>query len=426
MTWREDKLNASIDGIEFFYRTWNTKPGRITALHKFYGGGHWVEDIGLAPYELNADIWLAGDDYNRVREQLRELFDTAGPYELIDPLRGAVMVRLLAPPQLTETVKALGSVKIGSLQLVEAGDSAPLIFAATPGKPVELAAIVFPVLAENTTFSIQGIEPGAPAGTGTFGNNGILQSIQAGLNKAASALKKINGKIDGQLGKITSTASAIDRFVDEINTLLNSPQALMSALNALVLAATGFIKLFQKDVNADVAEPAFPVIDTATSVVNDLLAFESIPPEMPNIPDGPQRAILNDAHAQIGFHVKAAGVAAASDMVTGLPFESAAQVVAMNAQIVAGFDVVMGEPTLHPETYEAFAALKSATVLFMLDRQAQLPQLETVVLARTQPALVLAWHLHGDPTRAVDLVRRNRVPHPGFLPAKVPLEVLDA
>jgi prophage DNA circulation protein len=48
----------------------------------------------------------------------------------------------------------------------------------------------------------------------------------------------------------------------------------------------------------------------------------------------------------------------------------------------------------------------------------------------TQPALVLAQRLYGDPAsveaRAAEIVARNKVRHPGFVPGGVALQVLSA
>jgi len=41
------------------------------------------------------------------------------------------------------------------------------------------------------------------------------------------------------------------------------------------------------------------------------------------------------------------------------------------------------------------------------------------------PAIVLAYRLYGDAERADEIVARNRVRHPGFVPGGQPLEVLS-
>jgi prophage DNA circulation protein len=44
----------------------------------------------------------------------------------------------------------------------------------------------------------------------------------------------------------------------------------------------------------------------------------------------------------------------------------------------------------------------------------------------TTPALLIAWQVHGDPTRDLELVARNEILDPNFAPGGEPLEVLSA
>jgi prophage DNA circulation protein len=53
-----------------------------------------------------------------------------------------------------------------------------------------------------------------------------------------------------------------------------------------------------------------------------------------------------------------------------------------------------------------------------------LPSVTQVVPQQTLPALVQAYQLYGDSTRDTDLVNRNLLQHPGFIPAGEPLEVV--
>ena len=88
-----------------------------------------------------------------------------------------------------------------------------------------------------------------------------------------------------------------------------------------------------------------------------------------------------------------------------------------------GFEKVLGAEGLSQITYEAVAALKAATVEHLIAQQAQLPQVVIVTPTTVMPAIVLAFELLGDSERGRELALRNRVRHPGFVPAE-PLEVV--
>lgn len=76
-------------------------------------------------------------------------------------------------------------------------------------------------------------------------------------------------------------------------------------------------------------------------------------------------------------------------------------------------------------TGAAYAALylasedMSGRAVDLLSRQiADIAPIVTVTVPRALPSLWHAWRLYGDPTRADDLVRRNRVAHPSFMPER--------
>jgi prophage DNA circulation protein len=74
-----------------------------------------------------------------------------------------------------------------------------------------------------------------------------------------------------------------------------------------------------------------------------------------------------------------------------------------------------------------YAALQQVRVDLIADlgaRGAGLPSVIRVVPQQTLPALVQAYRLYGDSRRDADLVKRNKIENPGFVPALEPLEVV--
>lgn len=68
------------------------------------------------------------------------------------------------------------------------------------------------------------------------------------------------------------------------------------------------------------------------------------------------------------------------------------------------------------EVAEALTRMRDSCVEYLSRQIATLAPIVTVSAQRPLPALWWAWRLYGDPTRADDLVSRNSVPHPGFMP----------
>jgi hypothetical protein len=70
-------------------------------------------------------------------------------------------------------------------------------------------------------------------------------------------------------------------------------------------------------------------------------------------------------------------------------------------------------------SYNALKALRAAVQADLGARGANLAQVVTRTFGAQQPALVLAYRLYQDATRADDLIARNDPPHPGFMPVSV-------
>jgi prophage DNA circulation protein len=66
--------------------------------------------------------------------------------------------------------------------------------------------------------------------------------------------------------------------------------------------------------------------------------------------------------------------------------------------------------------YGSILDMQGSVVQYLTQLIANLAPVVTVTAAQSMPSLWWAWRLYGDPTRAVDLVLRNSVLHPSFMP----------
>src|SRR5262249_54442693 len=68
--------------------------------------------------------------------------------------------------------------------------------------------------------------------------------------------------------------------------------------------------------------------------------------------------------------------------------------------------------------YVAIQNLRGSVVTYLTQLIADLAPVVTVTANQSMPALWWAWRLYHDPTRTVDLVQRNEVRHPSFMPTE--------
>ncbi|MEG3348417.1 hypothetical protein [Novacetimonas sp. GS1] len=90
----------------------------------------------------------------------------------------------------------------------------------------------------------------------------------------------------------------------------------------------------------------------------------------------------------------------------------------IRAQVVQAFDVeiLAAADAYQDATYQALRSLRTAVVIDITTRGAQLAALITVTTPAPDSALSLAYRLYGDATRADDLISRADPVHPAFMP----------
>ncbi|MBX9755076.1 MAG: hypothetical protein K2X80_10005, partial [Pseudomonadaceae bacterium] len=106
----------------------------------------------------------------------------------------------------------------------------------------------------------------------------------------------------------------------------------------------------------------------------------------------------------------------------GLSYDNREQAVQVRDQLLVELDRQQLQAT--PARYSALAKLTTALVTDLNRQSTSLAPLAKYQPQITQPALLIAHRLYGDARRADEIVARNRISHPGFVPGGQVLEVL--
>jgi prophage DNA circulation protein len=411
MTWRDDLLPAQLNGLTFLYSEVSGKGGRRNVLFEYPGrDAPFIEDLGRRAKQYSVAAFLVGPNYHVDRDRLIDILDSGDALDFQHPYHGSMPVKLLGEYSYQETDQQGGMVSF-TFTLVEAGLVFPLIRVASPAQVARLAAIAADVVAKKTKFSL----------LGAIG--AVVSAITNGIGKANSALRKANGKIATGLGLIDNITGAIQDFDKQLTTLLNSPQALMNKLLALKSAVMNLVKDFiPPTVDVDVVTFTPSVADIALEAVLVMNAVEQVAEAIPTPTE--QFSLEEAALAAVDLVDKAGTAIYAAESLAAVEMESAAQALEVQTALVANFDGILATPDLDPEILEAMAALKAATVEHFSQLQQQLPNLTTYKPMQTMPSLVVAYELYADAEREAEIVLRNGIRHPGFLPGGVTLEVL--
>lgn len=410
MAWRDLLLDAALDGVPFLYEEVTNEFGRRGEVHEFPGRDEpFAEDLGRAARRYAARAFILGENYTDGRDALRDVLEAGGNHVFTHPYQGDKIVKLIGTARLTESDKEGGMARF-DFTLVEAGVSVEVVLISTDATVKTLAADALEALSEHTKFSL----------LGAIGD--VLSSVSNGINTASSAVRKVNGKIGGALGGIDNISNAIDAFEAELTTLLNTPTALMNKLGALVDSVLALVSVFEPDANklGVRVEPVDLVLVTREATA-DLFGFST---EATAIPTPTTQSVLEHAaHEAVTIQMQGAALASGAAALADLQLESADQAQAILEELAEMFEAVLSA-NVDPEVYEAFAALKAATVGHFTEIAQTLPQVTSYTPPATVPALVLAYELYADPDLDDDLIRRNKIRHPAFVQGGRALEVL--
>jgi prophage DNA circulation protein len=127
---------------------------------------------------------------------------------------------------------------------------------------------------------------------------------------------------------------------------------------------------------------------------------------------------------QINRLVQVATVSLGAQRAVEIPFESTKDAREVRAEIVDNIERHEEEST-DDETFQALVDVKTETIKGIPAPEEALPTIGTVTLAKTTPSVVMTYDLYENPIYEDDILLRNKVAHPGFVPGGEPLEVLQ-
>lgn len=415
MAWRDDLLPASLNGVPFLYRTVRGRGGRRGVKHEYPGRTEpFIRDLGPKGKEFSLQAFLLGDNYHVDRDSLLDVLDLGTDLQFIHPYRGLMTVKVLGDVETIEE-DTKGGMASFVFTLYESGLAFPTIFIAGPPRVAFLGGLAVGAINAKTKFNL----------LKAIGD--VIKSAIAAIDSAALAVAKVNGKISAALSLIDSAANAINDLSDNIGTLLNTPQALMSALTGALLAVFDLVKNFVPDVGLDTEVTTDPLdlVGITLETLRELMDFDTEPEAIRDLTT-PQAEIEIAAHAAVKLAVQASAIAKASEVLVSLELDSATQASEIQVELAEHFNTVLATDDLDPEIYQALTALKSTTIAHLLSEQKRLPAVRTITPPLSIPAIVLAHDLYRDPDREDEIVARNGIRNPLFVPGLVPLEVLVA
>ncbi len=393
---------ASFRGVSFLVASNDEWYARRLARHEFPGrDGAFHEDMGQAPDSFSIEAVCCGASYRTTATALAAAIKTAGPGQLVHPLYGLTNVVAL-DGRSRHTTERGGEIVFNinferyyppAFPYVQVDTAAGVLLDAT--NFMNIVSDGF-----SGVFSVLGLPDyiGGDAGSVLNGLKSLFISSldRYGLGWLADLLEWSDG-----LGSkdVAGTAGRVLGAMQRSTSPAVKPQ-----LSGLLPAASA------------PAASAAAVADAMLAVAN----------EIPGPTFGTARRQVNADQMNTLMRVSAVSSAAAATAQTD--FVSRESALVRRQELTGAIDALREDLAgLGQDSgWRAATALKSAVMRDINERLGRLPRTVRVSPGWCAPSLAIAHRLYGEADvfgKADDLVRRNAVRHPGFMPSRA-LEVL--
>lgn len=404
MAWRDDYRPGAFRGVPFHLKSSTSSGGRRTVLNEFpLRDEPMTEDMGRRARQFQLSMTVIGPDYMAQRDRLIEALETFGPGTLMHPFRGELLVAVLGDYSCEESTEQGGLARI-SATFVEAGATLRPDNQLAQGSVGNAAAdaLQADALAEfEEEFSV--------AGFASFVAEGAIDSLQAATQSVLNAGGLLEGA--GEFGALYRGLTS------NFQQLILAPGNLGGQLLGLVKGLGGGFSNPLQALKAQMAlfglgSRAKPVAGASASLVPARAQLQANQTAVYRLIE---RAAITEA---VRLAVSKPGTSSGA----GVDFDNRDQAVEIRDQLLEELD--RQQLAASPQRYRQLAQLSAALVGEMNLRAASLVPLTRVTPATTMPALLLAHRLYGNARQAEQIVTRNRIAHPGFVPGGVELEVL--
>lgn len=394
MSWR-DTLKANSDGASlrgsfrgagFVVPESSLEFGRRAEVHEYpLRDIPYVEDLGRKARRFAIEVFVAGPDYLIARDALIAAVEQPGPGQLVHPWYGTMQVSIVEA-RVRETTREGGRASF-SLTCVESG------------------ALQFPTVTADTAAQVaraaDAVEPS------------MLEAFLADWNPDNLPGWAVVELVEDVTRQLALVEKVVGTVAGDIAALIRAPANLYAAI-------VGGIRR----IATTAAEPlrAVKLYQSLFNSASKACAVATSQSPAPAILTPTRRTVLVSQTAMAALIAHAAAVEACrAASQASLPTRDEALVLAtaladMLDVRMSAVSPVTGRP-LPDALYQVTAALRAAVVVDMRERAAMLPRLRQVPSQAVLPALVLAHRIHGNAARAGEIIERNGVRHPGFVPA---------
>ncbi|MFG0862614.1 DNA circularization protein [Pseudomonas sp. CJQ_13] len=464
-TWRDELRPASFRGVPFHVDSDSMPVGRRTQVHEYPQRNEpLVEDLGRITREIKLAAFVIGEDFLLKRDALLNALDKPGAGDLIHPWYGRLTVTATGCSVSHE--RREGGMARFDLVFVEEGEkgfpsgvpntarqleeSSETLLQSAIRRYKEAMAVV-----NRARLAVVALQNGIAGVQMAIAQElrqltGLVSSVEALADMLINAPGNFAAMIRGQFSSIGGSRSTGYRWGPSSSPLSSSSSSTTSASSdaSSIEADPEFASTVAGLPEADPEFSTFVAssraittqVEQSRALAAQVLAAAAAIEAGSSVAGGAATAAVIEAARELvrdALIVLAVRTAAAMPVVqapaplSGYP--SLQQQVAspivrpdvpVTADVVAVRDaieaaLVAAEQTVPHEHFEVLEVVRKQVRAHLTEVARAGVRLAEVTTLESLPAVVLAYQRYGDATRAAEIVTRNKVAHPGFLPVGV-------
>ncbi len=396
MAWEEEIREASFRGVSFSVKAAKSSFGRELIRHRYPGRDRtYNEDTGRKPRDFQVEGFLVGPDHLQQLDDLIEAVEREGAGVLIHPYYGEILVDCVGFDPQHETDES-GMVRF-SLDFMEAGSKDFLRSrddtAAQAGLSVEAC-----LKAQGDAFEKR------------FGLTGVsgkyLDAVFLAIQKAAIAVAKVRQ----EMGVVPEFLKAVQDIVSSAASLAQDAGALVNTFVDIV--GLGIFDETWEDIVQDRDNKAkSEFFKDAMRRLAGLWGYDS----GTQYPSDPTQAITD--------LLRVSAINAAVMAATQANYESVEEAHYFRDLLTKAIDGILLSD-MPDDIFPAMEDLRAKCVKDLDARAANLPSITELTLSEDTPSLILTFRLYGSVDMEEDVLRRNNLDDPSFIPSGVPIKVL--
>lgn len=439
MTWKDRLQDASFRGVPFKVEEESTGTGRRVETHEYPNRDKpYTEDLGKITFRPSITAYVVGDDCFDQRDRLIDALNKPGPGTLVHPTYGELKVCVDGEVRVS-TSKSEGRIVRFDLKFVEAGElSYPTSGAATAQTLMSSCSALDDCISDSfSSFSIDGVAD--------FVQNDVVGNASTMLGYVSDAMKVVDSAVSdaarllqGDISVLLPPPSSGKNFVEQVQKMWRTGKRLYGNASDLV---TMIKTLSGVSLGSDLQPRGVWKTDSKTTatatqqrnVVASSLRTTAISEAayaVTRLPAPTTSTVMQNA---------AVGQATTPAQSTGWP--SVTHPALNNAPAVKNtvdlptweeltdirdtLNTAIDKELSRTTSDALFLALRRVKADLNADINTRLEQ-SARIIQRTPdevlPALVLAATWFDNAARDGDIIRRNAITHPGFVPV-IPLKV---